>query len=408
MKQAILTLLSALIDALKQDSVKYHSLVLPLIRSSVDPGSVSISFFSTTKMCTDIAKESLLYLLEEALGLWSSIMMQTTAPASPEVLSLLPALFPMFEDATDSVPQALQIAESYIILAPQEVLSDKIRLPMLSSFATLLRATASTARQRLGTVPRLVELMIRGAEAVDGGSENTYNVISRSLIDSAFLTSLLEGLHSAYEASQGTGPNRKSTQVYGVVETDYLSVLARLALANPQILVSAVSTTAGTSDEQTMSWIMTEWFSHYDNIGSVNQKKLHALALTSLLAINGPDTQPPLYVLNHLQSYLTVWTDIVTELADGTEEDHNTGGDYLIYWNQTQPGKFDEYEPPENDRRRQWETSDIIHNINIRDFVRQRLHSLIIGCGGEQRFEEEWLVNVDREVVSAFGALGLF
>lgn len=356
-------------------------------------------------MLTRYTKESLLYLLEEALGLWASIMMQTTAPASPEVLSLLPALFPMFEDATDSVPQALQIAESYIILAPQEVLSDRIRLPMLASFETLLR---STTRQRLGTVPRLVELMIRGAEAVDGGSENTYNVISRSLIDSAFLTSLLEGLHSAHESSQATGPNRKSTQVYGVVETDYLSVLARLALANPQILVSAVSTTAGTSDEQTMSWIMTEWFSHYDNIGSVNQKKLHALALTHLLAINGPDTQPPLYVLNHLQSYLTVWTDIVTELADGAEEDHNSAGDYLIYWNQTQPGKFDEHEPPENDRRRQWETSDVIHNINIRDFVRQRLHSLIVGCGGEQRFEEEWLVNVDREVVAAFGALGLF
>lgn len=407
MKQAILTLLSALIDALKQDSVKYHSLVLPLIRSSVEPGSVSISslYRGMSYILMRCTKESLLYLLEEALGLWSSIMTQTTAPASPEVLSLLPTLFPMFVDATDSVPQALQIAESYIILAPQEVLNDRIRLPMLSSFETLLR---STTRQRLGTVPRLVELMIRAAETVDGGSENTYNVISQSLIDSAFLTSLLEGLHSAHEASQTTGPTRKTTQVYGVVETDYLSVLARLALANPKILASAVATTTGTSEEQAMSWILTEWFSHYDNIGSVNQKKLHALSLTQLLALNGPDTQPPLYILNHLQSYLTVWTDIVTELADGADEDPNSAGDYLIYWNQTQPGKFDEHEPPENERRRQWETSDVIHNINIRDFVRQRLHSLIVGCGGEQRFQEEWLLNVDREVVTAFGALGLF
>lgn len=407
MKQAILTLLSALIDALKQDSVKYHSLVLPLIRSSVEPGSVSITslYRGMGYILMRCTKESLLYLLEEALGLWSSIMTQTTAPASPEVLSLLPTLFPMFVDATDSVPQALQIAESYIILAPQEVLNDRIRLPMLSSFETLLR---STTRQRLGTVPRLVELMIRAAETVDGGSENTYNVISQSLIDSAFLTSLLEGLHSAHEASQTTGPTRKTTQVYGVVETDYLSVLARLALANPKILASAVATTTGTSEEQAMSWILTEWFSHYDNIGSVNQKKLHALSLTQLLALNGPDAQPPLYILNHLQSYLTVWTDIVTELADCADEDPNSAGDYLIYWNQTQPGKFDEHEPPENERRRQWETSDVIHNINIRDFVRQRLHSLIVGCGGEQRFQEEWLLNVDREVVTAFGALGLF
>ena len=43
MKQAILTLLSSLIDSLKEDSAKYHPLILPLIRSSVEPGSVSIS-----------------------------------------------------------------------------------------------------------------------------------------------------------------------------------------------------------------------------------------------------------------------------------------------------------------------------------------------------------------------------
>lgn len=53
MKQAILTLLSALIDALKQDSVKYHSLVLPLIRSSVEPGSVSIPFSYRNTQCAD-------------------------------------------------------------------------------------------------------------------------------------------------------------------------------------------------------------------------------------------------------------------------------------------------------------------------------------------------------------------
>lgn len=352
-----------------------------------------------------MTKETLIYLLEEALELWSSIMMQTPAPASPEILSLLPALFQIFEDATDSVPQALQIAESYILLAPQEVLSDRVRLPMLASFETLLK---STTRQRLGTVPRLVELMIRGAEAVDNGSETTYQIIARSLVDSSFLASLLEGLHSAHEASQTTGPHRKTSQVYGVVETDYLSVLARLTLANPKIFASAVAATTGTSEEQALSWILTEWFLHYDNIGSVNQKKLHALALTQLLALNGPDAQPPPYILNHLQSYLSIWTDIVTELAEGSEDDHNQVGDYLIFWNQTQPGKYDENEPPENERRRHWESSDVIHNINIRDFVRQRLHSLIVACGGEQRFQEEWLLNVDREVVAAFGALGLF
>ncbi|PYI13913.1 putative importin 11 [Aspergillus violaceofuscus CBS 115571] len=390
MKQAILTLLSSLIHSLKQNSVRYHSIILPLIQNSVEPGS-----------------ETLIYLLDEALDLWSAILMQTPSPASPEILSLIPALMPIMEAATDSAPQALQIVESYIILAPQEILSDRIRFPLLVSLETLLKITT---RQRLGVVPRLVELMLRGAEAVDGGSESTYNVITRSLLDSSFLPALLEGLHSAYEASQTTGPNRKQTSVYGVVETDYFSVLARLAVAHPKIFTSAVASATNTSQEQALAWILTEWFLHYDNIGSSTQKKLHALALTQLLTLNGPDSQPPTYLLNNLQSYMTMWTDIVTELSEdagGTNPDDPRGGDYLIYWNNAQTAAGDDHEPPENERRRAWDEMDILHKVNIREFIRERLRSLIVGCGGEQRFQEDWLLNVDREVVAAFGALGL-
>lgn len=251
--------------------------------------------------------------------------------------------------------------------------------------------------------------MIRGAEAVDGGSENTYHGVFRSLIDSSLLSSLLGGLYAAHEVSESTGPHRKTSPVYGVVESDYFSVLARLALANPKVFVSAVSAATGTPEEQTLTWILTEWFRHYDNIGTASQKKLHVLGLTQLLSLNGPDTQPPAYILNHLQSYLTVWTDIVTELAEGASEGPNdpTNGDYLICWNSA-PAEPDWHEPPENERRRNWDSSDVIHKINIRDFIRQHLRSLVVGCGGEQRFQEEWLLNVDREVVSTFGALGLF
>ncbi|PYH43275.1 putative importin 11 [Aspergillus saccharolyticus JOP 1030-1] len=390
MKQAILTLLSSLIHSLKQDSVRYHSLILPLIQNSVEPGS-----------------ETLIYLLDEALDLWAAILMQTPSPASPEILSLIPALMPILEAATDSAPQALQIVESYILLAPQEILSDRIRFPLLVSLETLLKVTT---RQRLGVVPRLVELMLRGAETVDGGSESTYNVITRSLLDSSFLPAILEGLHSAYDASQTTGPNRKQTSVYGVVETDYFSVLARLAIAHPRIFTSAVASATNSSEEQALAWILTEWFLHYDNIGSSTQKKLHALALTQLLTLNGPDSQPPAYLLNNLQSYITMWTDIVTELsedASGANPDDPRGNDYLIYWNNAQTAANDEHEPPENERRRAWDDMDILHKVNIRDFIRERLHSVIVGCGGEQRFQEDWLLNVDREVVAAFGALGL-
>lgn len=357
-----------------------------------------------------------MYLLEEALELWAAVLTQTPSPASADLLSLLPNLFPIFQAATDSAPLALQIAESYILLAPQEVLSDRIRLSFLSSLEALL---SSASRTRIGIVPHLVEMFIRATETIDGGSASSYEVVAKSLLDSSFLHVILEGLHSAHEASQTTGPNRKTSHVYGVLETDYFSVLARLALANPQIFLSAISAATGSSsEEQTLSWLLTEWFFHYDNIGLATQKKLHVLALTQLLALNttnNNNSPPPAYLLNHLQSYLTIWTDVVTELSESAEEtDTNDprAKDYLIFWNnaETNPSagsQNPENEPPENTRRRQWESSDVVHQINIRDFIGERLRSVINACGGEQRFQAEWLANVDREVLAAFGALGI-
>jgi hypothetical protein len=40
MKQAILTLLSSLIHSMTEESIRYHSMILPLIHKSVEPGSV--------------------------------------------------------------------------------------------------------------------------------------------------------------------------------------------------------------------------------------------------------------------------------------------------------------------------------------------------------------------------------
>ncbi|KAJ5246110.1 hypothetical protein N7468_001093 [Penicillium chermesinum] len=321
------------------ESARYHSLILPLIQGSVNPES-----------------ETFVYLLDEALDLWAAIIMQTPTPASPEIISLFPAILPILDQGTDSTPQALTIIESYIYLAPQE--------------------------QRTGVVARLVELMIRGAETVDGGSEAIYRVISQSLVETGFLQSLLEGLYSAYEASQTTGPNRKVSNVVGVVETDYFSVLARLALANPSIFISAVSAATKSSEEQTMAWLLTE------------------LVLAP----------PPTFILNHLQSYLNIWTDIVVELAEGGSDPN---ADYLVYWSApsgsetANPENSEEVETPENLRRREWESADAIHRFPIRSFVRQRMEQVVASCGGAERFKEEWLANVDADVLSTFLALGV-
>ncbi|KAI5299855.1 hypothetical protein KEM56_002914, partial [Ascosphaera pollenicola] len=85
MKQAILTLLASMMHSLKDASARYHSLILPLIQQSSDPDSDSSG-----------------YLLQEALDLWAAIVIQSPTPASPELISLVPCLFKIFDAEIDS------------------------------------------------------------------------------------------------------------------------------------------------------------------------------------------------------------------------------------------------------------------------------------------------------------------
>jgi hypothetical protein len=39
--------------------------------------------------------------------------------------------------------------------------------------------------------------------------------------------------------------------------------------------------------------------------------------------------------------------------------------------------------------------------------VREHLQGAIAAAGGQERFQNEWLVNVDKDVVKEFGATGV-
>lgn len=62
---------------------------------------------------------------------------------------------------------------------------------------------------------------------------------------------------------------------------------------------------------------------------------------------------------------------------------------------------------PEEGRRTQLSCSDPIHTENLITFIRKRLQQAITVSGGEQNFQDEWLVNVDKDVIKAFGQLGI-
>lgn len=299
-------------------------------------------------------------------------------------------LFPMYESASEILRKAFEITELYIQLTPQHFVAEAAVL--LRPLASLL---ATTKREAAGLITDLVELLIRTADHLDG-SQGVANLTTH-LISSQFLSNLLVGLRSAYDAHQTTGPNRPSTSIDGLVETDYLSVLARLALASPSLFLSALTaTTASESIETIIAWLLTEWLSHLDNVSNPEKRKLFCLALTALLETNQP------WILGRLQELMTFWTDLIVELVD----EDSRGVDCLVWWNADNL-KPEGPEAPADERRRNLNFADPVHRIDLQGFVRDKLQGAVEACGGRETFESMWLVNVDPEVMGAFGALGV-
>ena len=377
LKQSILGILSGLVTSMKQDSQKYTSLIVPLIHGSIEPNS-----------------ETRQYLLEEALDLWSSVLENTPQPCPPEIAGLASHLFPMFDSASDTLIKALEVTEVYTYLNPERILSSKAQF--FSAWAPLLTSIKIPGVMQ---VTGLIELLIRQAFAL--GADSAVEQVSQALYEYNIIHTLLLGLKDAHSAHQTTGPNKAYSHLDSQVETEYLSILARIALASPPLLLSMLATfdtESGTTGGDTLHWLLEEWFSHFDDLISPDRKKLSCLALTALLSSSASPT-----VLKSLQSLMSVQTDTITELMDA-----ETGADSLVMWPRADArtnGDESWSETSAEFLKRELLLQDPVRRVDIRDHVRGSMGSVIRNCGGEARFREQWLVNVDQDVVRAFGEL---
>jgi len=131
-------------------------------------------------------------------------------------------------------------------------------------------------------------------------------------------------------------------------------------------------------------------------MANIERQKLSCLALTRLLELPPPLTA---IILSKLQDYFAMWTTVVDEMTQGRDD----GGDNLIWL----PPEANEYEGLEDLRKRLHTGSDPVHTIHTFEFVKERLSGVVAFCGGEQEFERNWVVNVDKDVLAGFQGLGV-
>ena len=380
MKQAILTILARLLNSMRAESLPLHHITFPIIRGAIEPDS-----------------ETQIYLLEDALDLWTVVLAQTpSGSASPDLLDLMRYIYPIYELGSENLRKALEIAESYLLLSPSHVLSDGVRVQLLTTLTDLIGRLRPEAN---GYLCSLVENMIRYAYKL--GGEEAVSQLTSDLVQTGFFGKISEGLRGSWTAHCTTGPLAKEPPVDGMMETDYFSILARLVLGCTNAFFQACQITTNTDLESTMKWLLEEWFSHFENIGDPKSRKLMCLALTKLLGTRQP------FILLNLQSLVSMWTDVVTELRGDSEDPME---DSLMYNPDREQEKTESHgsESPEDTRRTELTFSDQVHTVQLPQWINYHLREAITGCGGDQAFQEQWLVNVDQDVVKGFTELGIY
>lgn len=374
-KQSVLALASALVMAMRGDSQRYQSFMVPLLAEAMNPESALH-----------------LHLIEESVELWKSILNQSSPPLSEELMKLVQLALPLLEYDSEVTEGCMGVVKNYIILAPEAILRDDLRRPTL---AAVIKALDSRSRGRIGLGTESIELIIRMGEFI-GGTQGV-SVVVQDLLELGFLRKVIEGLHGAWEDQQSVGPKKRATnQISNILEKEYFTLLARIALADPTVFVNMLASFGpGNAVQPVWEWLGSAWFSNFDGMADIDRQKLSCLALTRLCELPQPMED---LVLGKLQDYLSMWTSVVMSMRAGTE---SGAGDTLI-WDGIQ--RYD-YDTPVDILDREFAAKDPIHTMHTFDFVRARLQDLVRRVGGEQEFEARWAVNVDKEVLVGFQGL---
>jgi hypothetical protein len=383
-KQVIVTLLVNLFTSMGSASGQYQNFALFIIKAVAGSGS------SSSNTLPAMEKEA---LLPDTLELWRAVLENTpnitVDQLQPDLLELLrTSLIPTLEMDSEDTQAALEITSAYFLLIPKDFLSEhSFIVELLRTQANELRTMRPEASYQVFEV---VELLVRAADNLAG--PEGVQTVARAMVDAGFFRELILGLREAWEAHQTTGPKAAVSNVQGQVETDFFVVLARILYASPEVFVELIGLVTGDTEE-TMKWLLEEWFSHaQDLVTSPDRHKLMAMALSRLLSLNQP------YMLSRLQQMMDLWVSVIESLTEGNED---KSVDSLVYPQPEAPA-----DGTSAGAARKAVLQDPVHQVNLKELVRHVVSGLVEHWGAE-RFQQEWLVNVDKEIIEQFGKLGV-
>ncbi|KAI1426774.1 putative importin 11 [Xylaria sp. FL1777] len=366
MKQAVLEILQSLVVAMKTEFQRYQHLVLPLIVEATQEGT-----------------DNSYYLHEEVLNLWLHLLQNAQSPLSSGLISLASVGIEQLASQNYYPLIFIKIVGCYITLAPQSLLEDYYRKPLLKS---LLACLETKSREQVALVKNHIELFLYLSHRL--GGDQGFQTLMRDVVETGFLKHLLEGIHDVYEAHQTSGPKKRWSHLDPHNLAGYLTMLSRIAFIDPSTFIAMLGTLGPI--ENLWDWLSDEWFLSFDSMVEPDQLKLNLLGITRLLELPQPMAG---LCIRKLQHYLAMWTSVIYQIWD----DDRPGHDRLYDTKKLSPAEWD---TNKDIVERELYITDPVHTIVSYTFVKERLQGLA-QIVGEQMFQE-WWANVDKDVLAGF------
>ncbi|XP_059610198.1 importin-11 [Phlebotomus argentipes] len=345
------------------------STLLQIVKALCDiPTKLAPFLYPVISISTNVEEPSHVYLLEEGLELWLSVI-ENSSSMTPELLQLCDNVLPIIEKSSENMRTVLYIIQSYILLSPQVYLQRHGK-NVVSTCAYLL----SDMR------PEGICMIMKLFEAFLCAKPEFAIELLKPVLPDIF-------------------KNVIENKEYSLVMTMYLSIMARVLLIN-QVVFSEILQSL--QQRNALGDILDIWIAKLPLVAQTDKKKLLSLALTSLLTAHN-DTI--------FERFGYIILKICETLNDIMKDDDDTGvlTDSLVF---TESMEFDnnsdiwplanyvefEYKTHHYERCRLLAIEDPVHKIVLRDYLQSQLFTLKNQIGTERY--QNLMMSIDPSVLS--------
>ncbi|EPY50632.1 karyopherin Kap113 [Schizosaccharomyces cryophilus OY26] len=346
LRTRILGVLTQFVIAIKHKSIQFSRMLAMIINYCVNPESPEIVMYEA-----------------DAMELWSCFL-QYVQELPEEFTLLIPHLLHQLSQATSSLPFTLMILNSYLLLE-SGVIIDNYSFEVLERLTSLLNDVKNDTLLALcKTLSLIFEVNVKDSLQESLNRSTLLPVLSKSII---------------------------SSEKHAQTLVQYSLLLSRIGLSFPNFIINTCLV-----HRLSVYMLLQNWISLFDYITHAKDRKLTALAITSLLRTNAEE------VLEALSPIMHLWFSVLSEV----EEDEQ--GDAPIYYKNedySTVGFYLDESSEEMSRRKMVLARDPVHSVQSKAFFVSTFFECQEKNGGPELFEKSYLSMVDPALLDQINSM---